>query len=212
MTITLTKQHAVDIPLGDDAFNDAFDILPHWDAASYTAAEMAARGVDHDAIIRAFLRPDVMGASFGEVVCKVAEDVLPVFELSYPGDTRPRDAIEAARKRFASPTPANVTLADQAADSKTREAEAEAKEAARGVVVVVAGLLRDCTASAKAARGEAVAARCAAEAATGAACAARAPEAWADQAAAEVVMWAGAAGCSKATVIRLIEEASQTAD
>ncbi len=152
----------------------------------YTPSEMAARGVLNYSIIRAFLRPAVLGAAFGEVVCRIAEAALPAFEEAYPDDTRPRDAIDAARRCFANPTPANGVRADQAAD-RALWASAVAGEA---------------DAEARAAR--------AAKWAAWAAARARAAEDAEAAEAAEMAAWAAiAAGCPPATVIRIIEGAGQ---
>jgi hypothetical protein len=56
-----------------------------------------------------------------------AEQVIANYEAVYPNDTRPRDAIEAAKKCISDPSEANKSAADSAAESA---AESAARSAA----------------------------------------------------------------------------------
>ncbi len=187
MTITLAREQVSEMdPLAR--------VLPEWDTTPHTPSEMAERGVPHGWIVWAFLRPAMLGDAFGDVVCKVAETVLPVFERASPGDTRPRDAIEAARRCFDNPTAENKTLAS--------EAEAAAREAVRDAVMGASRLMGG-AASAKKARASARAGWTAVDAARSARAEA------ARGAAAMAAMSAVAAGCPPATVLSIIEGAGQ---
>ncbi len=195
MTITLTKQQVREMNPPARDFRAMRDNLPGGDTTPYTPSAMAARGVPHRTIVWAFLRPEVLGSGFGAVVCRIADEVLPVFEDTYPDDTRPRAAIEAARVCFASPTPENKAVAFRAA----RVAFRASWESVGFAVARAADVAGD-------------AARCA----SGDAGPGRVERAdWADWAewAAVYAEWAAKeaveAGCPPATVIRLIEGAGQ---
>ncbi len=192
---SLTIAQVREMGLNEQAFQTMCNRLPGGDAASYTAAEMAAVGVPHDSIVWAFLRPDVLGSSFGETVCRLAETVLPAFEAARTGDTGPRDAIEAARRCFADPTPANRAAAAKAAYNVALVDE----DLAYAVALVDADAVY--------APWEARAASMAATAV--ASYAARAGTEYTLSSASEVVMWAGDAGCPRAKIISIIEGAGQ---
>ncbi len=98
-------------------YSVACNILPAEDDTAYTPGHLAALGVKPRTIIWAFLRPDILGDAFGDVVCRLAETVLAEFEAARLGNTRPRAAIEAARKCFADPTTDNKLVATAAADA-----------------------------------------------------------------------------------------------
>ncbi len=117
-TITKIKKTAFDteFALADNfAFREGRDKLPKWGSTPYTAAEMSALGVSRVSIVKMFLRPDVLGDAFGEVVCRIAEAVMPAVEDGYPDDIRPSAAIEAARRCFANPSFHNKAAAFLAA-------------------------------------------------------------------------------------------------
>ncbi|MCP4206694.1 MAG: hypothetical protein GY767_06570 [Shimia sp.] len=115
MTVTLTLEQTREMNPPARVIRDMRDNLPDGGTTAYTPSQMAAMGVPHYAIVWAFLHPSALGSSFGAVVCQIAESVLPVFELARPGDTRPMDAIAAARRCFANPTRANRAAALEAA-------------------------------------------------------------------------------------------------
>ena len=79
------------------------DIL-HWANATLYEAEVRGETIDHgDKIVAEsarLIRP-VSGCNERTLrlfACRVAEDVLPLFEAQYPDDYRPRKAIETARR------------------------------------------------------------------------------------------------------------------
>ncbi|MCP4206698.1 MAG: hypothetical protein GY767_06590 [Shimia sp.] len=173
------------------ALREEFDALPGGDDTSFTPGQMAELGVPHQTIIRAFLRPDVLGDAFGEVVCRLAEAALRAFEMAFPADNRPRAAIEAARRCFADPTEENESIAARAS--------AVAAAAAARAAVVAPGDAEPWDAKPWAA---ALAASWAADSA--------ADTEWAaDEAAAHAARKAVAAGCTRAKIISIIEGAGQ---
>ncbi len=186
MTITLTREQVREMTPPARILRDLRDNLPDWNATAYTAAEMAARGVPHRTIVWAFLRPEVLGSSFGEVVCQIAEAALPAFRASRPGDTRPRAAIEAARRCFAEPTEENRDLSDRAAVQAWAASRAAADAA--GVAGAEAAWSAAETSGADAAGAEAE---------------------WAAWLAAWAAKAAVDAGCPPATVLSIIEGAGQ---
>ena len=70
-----------------------------------------------------------------EFACRVAEDVLPVFEKQYPYDKRPSNVISATRM-FEQGLITNGELEDARAES--RDAYADANEAARNIYIASA--------------------------------------------------------------------------
>jgi len=111
--------------------------------------------------------------------CRVAEDVLPIFEQAYPDDDRPRKAIETARRHAdGKATPEELAAARDAARAATWDAAA-----ARAAAGAAARAAAD-AAAADAARAAADAARAAAAAAWAAA--------WAAARAAADAAWAAA--------------------
>ncbi len=195
---TLTLEQAREMGLHGRTFRNMRSKLPDWDTVAYTPSEMAAHGADHQTIVRAFLRPEVLGSGFGETVCQIAEVSLLAFEAARPNDSRPRDAIEAARRCFANPTAENKAAADQGA----RDAFRAAWEVGGFAVARAADVAGD---AARAASGDADPGR--------AGRAGREDRAeWADWAAV-YAEWAAKdaveAGCPPATVLAIIEEAGQ---
>ncbi|MCP3947328.1 hypothetical protein [Herbaspirillum sp.] len=115
MTITITKQQVRGMIPADYVYKTVSNRLPGGDDTPFAPSEMAELGVPHNTIVWSFIRPAVLEDAFGETVCKIAEAALPAFEAARPDDTGPRDAIEAARKCFASPTADNRAAAHAAA-------------------------------------------------------------------------------------------------
>ena len=62
---------------------------------------------------------------------QAARLVLDIFESAYPEDKRPREAIEAAERRLAEPTEANIAAADAAANAAYAAYAAERKKVMR---------------------------------------------------------------------------------
>ena len=135
-----------------------------------------------------------------EFTCRCAEHVLHFYEDKYPEDTRPRQAIEAARrcmtdKSFATEAATEAAAwaartATEAAAWAARSAARSAAEAAWAATEAAAWAARTATEAARSAAE--AAARSAAEAARSAAEAARsaAEAAWAARSAAEAAAWA----------------------
>ncbi|MCP4208884.1 MAG: hypothetical protein GY767_17795 [Shimia sp.] len=196
MTITLTARKVLGM---DPPFIVCRNIseLPGGDTP-YTASEMAERGVPHRTIIWAFLRPSVLGAAFGETVCRIAEAVLPAFEAARPGDTGPGAAIEAARRCFADPT-ADNRLAANAASGQAGIGSRAARASWQGPAVAWTA------AEAAAAAAQAVA-WTAADVAQAATWATLAGDAAFAANAARTAAQAVRAGCSEAKLITIIEE------
>ncbi len=209
---TLTLEQAREMLPRPSDFRAMGQQLPDWDTTPYTPGQMAASGVPHETIVRAFLRPDVLGAGFGETVCRIAETVLPVFEDASPGDNRPSAAIEAARVCFADPTTDNEAIAIQTSAAAAEAAADEARARYRHMELAAA------LAASWAAEAAAASALAAAGAAEVAAAGGRSVEnvmEWAkvgsDSAllAAAAVLWAVRAGCPRAKSISIIEGAGQ---
>ncbi len=208
MTVTVTKRQVLKSIGPGLAYREEFDNLPGGDDTSFTPGQMAAYGVDHRRIVRVFLRPEVLGRTFEETGCQIADEVLPVFEKVYPADTRPRAAIEAARQYGADPTPANKSAAELAA--------AEAEDAADAARAASVAMFADAEAAndnearlgwmaTEAARGAAEAAA----AALRAAMKVRGSVQAAARDAARAAAWAGHADCPTAKIISIIEGACQ---
>ncbi len=193
---TLTKHQIQKTLPADYVYKTVSNRLPGGDDTPFTPSEMAERGVPHQTIVWAFLRPDVLGAAFGDVVCRIAETVLPAFEKARPGDTGPMDAIAAARTCFDNPTPANRAAAHAAAIAT---ALADANEAYTAAV--------DDPSAASWAPWESRAASASASAA--ASYAAHVLEEYTVPSASEAAGYAVDAGCPPATIRSIIEEAGQ---
>ncbi len=189
MTITLTKQQVRGMSPADYVYKTVSQRLPGGDDTPFTPSEMALFGVPHQTIVWAFLRPDVLGAAFGDVVCRIAETVLPAFEKARPGDTGPCDAIAAARVCFTNPTPENRAAAARSAYDVTL-ADADAAYASSAYVPWES--------------------RAAAMAATAAASyAAHVLSDYTVPTASRTAYWAVHAGCPRATILSIIEGAGQ---
>ena len=117
--------------------------------------------------------------------CDCAEHVLPIYEAKYPGDLRPRQAIEAAR-RYADGL---VTAAEMEAAWVSAWAAEEAAVSAVSAADAVSAAWAAAGAAVSAAEEAAVSAEAAADAAGAAWAAAEA--AWVSARAAEEAAWAG---------------------
>ena len=75
-----------------------------------------------------------------ELACRFAESVLPNYEEKYPGDMRPRNAIEVARRyAHGEATPEEIRAARAAACAAARDAaRAAARDAARAAACAAA--------------------------------------------------------------------------
>ena len=112
------------------------DIL-HWANATLYEAEVRGETIDHgDKIVAEsarLIRP-VSGCNERTLrlfACRVAEDVLPLFEAQYPDDYRPRKAIETARRHAdGKATDSELAAARDAARDAARAAEDAAWDAA----------------------------------------------------------------------------------
>ena len=66
---------------------------------SLSVAEILDLDIPPDDRLWAVLRPEMLSEEMlGELTCRFAEDVLPIYERKYPGDNRPRHAIEVKRQ------------------------------------------------------------------------------------------------------------------
>jgi hypothetical protein len=113
------------------------DILP-WVNTTLYEAEIRGETIGHEdktvAQSARLIRP-IPGCNERTLrlfACRVAEDVLPIYEREYPDDDRPRKAIETAR-RYAN---------GEATDSELAAARAAARAAA-WAVRAAAGAVRD---------------------------------------------------------------------
>ncbi|MBI5820570.1 MAG: hypothetical protein HZA88_16510, partial [Verrucomicrobia bacterium] len=73
---------------------------------------------------------DVTKEQWVRIAVACAEHALPIYEKRYPGDNRPRAAVEAAREFLKSPTEENRRAADAAAAADASAADASAAAAA----------------------------------------------------------------------------------
>lgn len=88
---------------------------------SLSVAEILDLDIPSDDRLWAVLRPEMLPEeTLGELTCRFAEDVLPIYESEYPGDNRPRHAIEVKRR----------WLRGEATDDELAEARAAAEAVA----------------------------------------------------------------------------------
>lgn len=77
------------------------------------------------------LHPNVIGErACRELACDFAERVLPIYESAYPGDARPRRAVETARRYLVGQATDNELAAAVDAEDAARAAWAAAEDAA----------------------------------------------------------------------------------
>jgi len=102
-----------------------------WVNATLYEAEVRGETIDHEdktvAQSARLIRP-IPGCNERALrlhACRVAEDVLPIFEQAYPDDDRPRKAIETARRHAdGKATPEELAAARDAARAATWDAAA----------------------------------------------------------------------------------------
>jgi len=99
---------------------------------SLSVAEILDLDIPPEDRLWAVLRPEMLPEeTLSEPVCRLAEDVLPIYESEYPGDNRPRHAIEVKRQWLrGAATDEELAEAQEAAEAAARGAEATAWAAA----------------------------------------------------------------------------------
>ena len=87
--------------------------------------------IDIDTLVECYSKdPKMTPHKWVQWACDCAERTLPLYEASYPNDTRPRDALAASRRWLDNPTPENATAAASAAVSAAADTAAYARGAA----------------------------------------------------------------------------------
>ena len=136
------------------------------DRKSVTPLQLArARGIESEDKLWILLRPEIIPEKELHLLgCDIAESVLHIFEAKYPGDKRPRKAIEAKRlwvtgkisdEKLAATRAAAWAAAWPAARDAARDARDAARAAAGAAWPAAWDAARDAAWAARAAAGDA---------------------------------------------------------